>query len=194
MMAYRVQSSGKMGGPMSSTLSTTADQWAAELPTDLAGLPNKQSSSRRRASRFIGRFLIAFWIGVAAPLGWQSFGDAARAMIANSSPWLGWLAPQAAPVAQSAPADPSPDQEQIKAMLFSLAAVRQRVDQVAAQIAAGQDRLTRGQERTTIDITKLQAIEQDILDKVSAPASRPAPVAAPAHKPAPLASPSQAAR
>ena len=179
---------------MSSTLSTTADQWAAELPTDLHRLPNKQSSFRRRASRFIGRFLIAFWIGVAATLGWQSFGDAARAMIANSSPWLGWLAPQAAPVAQSAPADPSPDQEQIKAMLFSLAAVRQRVDQVAAQIAAGQDRLTRGQERTTIDITKLQAIEQDILDKVSAPASRPAPVAAPAHKPAPLASPSQAAR
>ena len=59
---------------------------------------------------------------------------------------------------------------------------------------AGQDQITRGQEWTTIDITKLQAIEQDILDKVSAPASRPAPVAAPAHKPAPLASPSQAAR
>src|SRR5215472_19276014 len=176
---------------MSSMLSTTGDQWASELPADLDRVPNKLPSLRRRVSRFIGRFLTAFCIGVAATLAWQSFGDVARGAIASSSPWLGWLAPQAAPVAQSAPADPSPDQEQIKAMLFSLAAVRQRVDQVAAQIAAGHDRLTRGQERTTIDITKLQAIEQDILDKVSAPASRPAPVAAPAHKPTPLASPSQ---
>ena len=183
-----------MGGPMSSTLSTTAGQWAVESPNDLDRLPNKLSSLRSRASRFIGRFLIAFCIGVAATLAWQSYGDAARAMIASSSPWLGWLAPPAVPIAQIAPADPSPDQEQLKAVLFSLAGVRQRIDQIAAQIAAGQDQITRGQERTTVDITKLQAIEQDILDKISAPAPRPTPVAAPAHKPAPPASPSQAAR
>ena len=186
---------------MSSMLSTTGDQWASELPADLDRVPNKLPSLRRRVSRFIGRFLTAFCIGVAATLAWQSFGDAAREVIASSSPWLGWLAPQAAPVAQSAPAAPSADQEQINAMLFSLAGVRQRVDQIAAQIAAGQDhvrrgqeQITRGQEQTTADIIKLQAIEQDILDKISAPAPRPAPVAAPAQKPAPPASPSQAAR
>jgi len=171
-------------------LSTTGDQWASELPADLDRVPNKLPSLRRRVSRFIGRFLTAFCIGVAATLAWQSFGDAAREVIASSSPWLGWLAPQAAPVAQSAPAAPSADQEQINAMLFSLGGVRQRVDQIAAQIAAGQDHVTRGQEQTTADIIKLQAIEQDILDKISGPA----PVGAPAHKPAPPASPSQAAR
>jgi hypothetical protein len=173
---------------MSSTLSTTAGLWAAESPTDPDRFPNKLPSLRRRASRSIARFLIAFFIGVVATLAWQSFGDTARAMIASSSPLLSWLAPQAASAAQSAPADSSRDQEQFKAMLFGLAGVRQRIDQIAAQIADGQQQITRGQERTTSDIIKLQAIEQDILDQISAHAPQPAPVAAPARKPAPPAS------
>jgi hypothetical protein len=49
------------------------------------------------------RFLITFCIGVAAAPAWQSYGDAAREIIANSYPQLSWLAPQAA-VAQPAPA------------------------------------------------------------------------------------------
>src|SRR5262249_240870 len=47
----------------------------------------------RRASRGLARFLIIFSIGIGATLAWQSYGDAARAMLANSSPQLGWLAP-----------------------------------------------------------------------------------------------------
>src|SRR5262245_11201842 len=123
------------------------------------------------------RFLITFCVGVFATLAWQSYGDMARERIANSYPQLGWLAPEAA-VAQTAPATivpptTSPDQQQLKAMSFDLAALRQRVD----QIAAGQDRVTR-------DITaKLQAAEQDILDKISTPP--PQPAAAPARKSAP---------
>jgi len=123
------------------------------------------------------RFLIAICVGVAATLAWQSYGDAARQIIANSYPQLAWLAPEAA-VAQTAPAtilppNTSSDQQQLKAMSLDLAVLRQRVD----QIAAGQDRITR-------DITaKLQAAEQDILDKISAPV--PQPAAAPARKPAP---------
>jgi hypothetical protein len=35
--------------------------------------------------------LISFCVGVAATLGWQSYGDAAREMIASSYPQLGWL-------------------------------------------------------------------------------------------------------
>jgi len=173
---------------MSSTLNPTADLWSVEAPTDLDRFPSRLSSLRSRASRALTRFLIAFCIGVAATLTWQSYGDEARAMVAISFPWLSWLTPQAAPVAQSAPAAPSADQEQVKAMLFGLASVRQRVDQIAAQIAAGQEQVTR-------DIaTKLLATEQDILDKISAPAPQPAPVAAPARKLVPSASPSQAAR
>ena len=86
------------------------------------------------------------------------------------------LAPPAAPVAEASAA-PSPDQGELKAIWFGLAGVRQRVDEIAAQLAAGQEQVTR-------DINKLQAVEQDILDKISAPPLRP--VAAPARKPAPL--------
>jgi hypothetical protein len=122
------------------------------------------------------RFLIAFCVGVAATFAWQSYGDSARQIIANSYPQLSWLAPAAA-VAQTAPATivppiTSPDQQQLKAMSFDLAALHQKVD----QNATGQDRITR-------DIAaKLQVAEQDILDKISAPP----PAAAPPRKSAPL--------
>jgi hypothetical protein len=97
-------------------------------------------------------------------------------MIASSFPQLSWLAPPVAPVAE-APAAPSPDQEELKRIWFGLAGVRQRVDEVAAQLAAGQEQVTR-------DINKLQEVEQDILGKISAPPPRPA--AAPARKSVPL--------
>jgi hypothetical protein len=85
------------------------------------------------------------------------------------------LVPPAAPVAE-APAAPSPDQEELKGIWFGLAGVRQRVDEIAAQLAAGQEQVTR-------DINNLKAVEQDILDKISAPPPRPA---APARKSVPL--------
>jgi hypothetical protein len=136
----------------------------------------------RRASRGLARFLIVFCIGVAATLAWQSYGDAARAMIANSSPQLGWLAPQTAPVAQTAPevipSAPvaSPD---LQPLALGLASVRQSVDQLAAQLADAQRQMGG-------DIAKLQADEQKILHKLSAAPPRPA--ADPAHKPAPVTS------
>ncbi len=158
-------------------------------PADLDNdrFPSKRPSPGKRASRALSRFVITFCIGVAATLAWQSYGDAAREMIASSSPQLGWLAPQAAPVAQTAPdmiapaapAAPSPDRQQLNAMSLGLAALRQSVDQLAA-----------GQEQMRGDITKLREAEHDILDKISPPPPRSA--AAPARKPAPLTPPSQA--
>ena len=127
------------------------------------------------------RLLITFCIGVAVTLAWQSYGDAAREMIAKSSPQLGWLAPQAA-VAQTAPntiapTTSSPDPQELKAMSADLAAVRQKVDQLAAQVAAGQEQMAR-------DFTaNLQAAEQDILAKISEPSLQQA--ATSARKPAP---------
>jgi hypothetical protein len=102
------------------------------------------------------RFLIAVGIGIAATLGWQSYGDAAREIIASSYPQLGWLAPQAA-AAPAAPATiaaatASLDQQELRTVSLGLAAVRQRVDQL-------------------------------ILDKISQAA--PPPAAAPARKPVP---------
>jgi hypothetical protein len=151
----------------------------SEFPADL--LAGEPSVARPPPRKRFSRFLIAFCIGVAATLAWQSYGDAAREIIASSFPQLGWLAPQAA-AAQVAPATiaaatASLDQQELKAVSLGLAAVRQRVDQFAAQVAAGQEQMTR-------DFTaKLHAVEHDILDKISAPTSQPA--AAPARKPVP---------
>jgi hypothetical protein len=98
-------------------------------------------------------------------------------MIANSSPQLGWLAPQTAPVAPTAPA---PAGAAVQQLAFGLAAVRQSVDLLTAQLAAGEGQVG-------ADIAKLQADQQEILHKLSA--GPPRPTAAPAHKPVPLTPP-----
>jgi hypothetical protein len=140
------------------------------------------------------RFLITLGIGIGGTLAWQSYGDEARQIIATAYPaQLGWVAPQAAPpspgaqnasaavaspdasaaVASPAPA-PSIDPQELNRMSLGLASVRQDVDRLAAQLASRQQQMAG-------DIAKLQASEQDILNKISAPPLRPA--AAPARKP-----------
>ena len=137
----------------------------------------------RRALRRLARFLIVFCVGVGTTLAWQSYGDAARAMIANSSPQLAWLAPQAAPVVPTATDVVAPAgaaSSDVQQLAFGLAAVRQSIDLLAAQLAAGQQQMGG-------DIAKLHADEQEILHKLSATPLRP--TAAPAHKPAPVTPP-----
>ena len=149
---------------------------------DLDRIP-RRSSFGQRALRGLARFLIIFCTGVAATLAWQSYGDAAREMIANSYPQLSWLAPQAAPLAQTASdtpapapsATPSPEQQQLKEMSLAFATMRQSVDKLAA-----------GQQQMADGIAKLTADQQQLLQKISAPPPRPA--AAPARKPVPLPS------
>jgi hypothetical protein len=101
--------------------------------------------------------------------------------------FLAWGFPLLPP--QATPDAPSTDLQQLKAMSTDLTAVRQRVDQPAAQVVAGQEQMKR-------DITKLQdilekivelhaaeqGILENILDKISA--SPPRPAATSAHKPA----------
>src|SRR5215472_7746114 len=45
---------------------------------------------KRRRSRGIVRYLIAIGIGVAATLGWQSYGETTKQIIATKAPELGW--------------------------------------------------------------------------------------------------------
>ena len=166
-------------------------------------------------------FLVTFFVGVAATLAWQSYGEAAREMIASSYPQLGWLAQRPAPttqnapdvVALAAPAVPPPDQQQLDAMSLDLDAVRQSLDRIATSIASSQEQMTRnvdriaasqeriartidqltaGQEQMTREITKLQEIEQYILYKNSEPPPRPAP--APARNPVVRPSPAPVVR
>jgi len=146
-----------------------------------AVLKRKQPSLRGRAARS----LIIFCIGVAATLAWQSYGDATREMIATSYPQLGWLAPQTA-AAESTPEITAPtapatglDSPELRSILVNLGAVRQSVDELAAQFAASQQQMAN-------DIAKLNAAEQDIFNKISsAPPLRPA--VAPVRKPVPAA-------
>jgi hypothetical protein len=128
------------------------DDWDAE--------PSSRGP-RRRKGGFM-RFVVSVGIGVAATLVWQSYGDIARQFVAGSYPQLSWLAPRAAAAqGTDAPSALSAEQQDIKALTLSLAAMRQRVDQLAAQIAAGQDQMTR-------DISaRVQAAQRDILDRIA---------------------------
>jgi hypothetical protein len=142
-------------------------------------------------------FLIMFCGGIAATLAWQSYGDAARQIIARSYPQLGWLAPRPEQIGRNAPgiiglvaqAAPSPDQQRLTAISLDLDAMRQNVDRIAItqeqitrnvdQLTAGQQRITRnvdqltaGQERMTREISKLQAVEQQIKPPPHKPVSR----------------------
>jgi hypothetical protein len=207
----------------------------------------ERPSRTRRASRAFIRYLIAIGIGVAGTLAWQSYGDAAKQMIATNAPQLGWSpeaqqmiagwveefgwtkepaasektasiaantqqarppqagtqqaasqagTPQAAVVAQTAPAmaplaPAAASLEQVQQIAADLAALHQTVD----QLTAGQDQMTRD---VTRDMAKMQAANEAILQKVSAPpppkvAAPPLPAAAPiAHKHMPAWAPSAA--
>ena len=140
----------------------------------------KRPSLAKRVRRGLARFLIIFCLGVGTTLAWQSYGDAARGMIANSSSQLAWLAPKT-PVVPTAPnvvtAAASPELQQLA---FGFAAVRQSVDLLTSQLAASQQQMGS-------DIAKLQADGQEILQKLSA--APPRPTATPTHKPTPVTPP-----
>ena len=81
-------------------------RWADEPPVgasleppDLDFAASTPSLLGKQPSFALARFMIAFCSGVAATLAWQSYGGAARKMIASSYPQPGWSALKAAPEA-----------------------------------------------------------------------------------------------
>ena len=118
-------------------------------------------------------------------------------MIAGWVQQLGWTKPpvvdsKAAPVTQTAletvapkaPAALSLDPQQVQQIQANIAAAVERyladVRETVEQLAASQDQMMR-------EITKLQAANEEILQKISAP---PPQRASPARKPTPIARPS----
>ncbi|HTE75998.1 MAG TPA: hypothetical protein VK653_04565 [Xanthobacteraceae bacterium] len=155
-----------------------------------------ENAMKKRGSRRFGRYLVAILIGVAATLAWQSYGEAAKQIIATRAPelgwspeakqmiatsiqWIGWTKPpagpekQAPPVAQTAPATPSLDPGQVQQMTQNLATLRQTVE----QLAGGQDQMARV-------IARLEAAVAELIAKIPEPPAQPS--VAPARKPTPV--------
>ena len=147
---------------------------------------NKPSISRRMF-RALARFLVAVLIGVGGTLAWQSYGDEAKQMVVARAPSLGWLLsvsttsppdrqapiqdaaiPQSAPVAQipgpAAPVASAEIVQQLEPMARDLAAVQRSLEQLAVR-----------QDQMAQSIATLQAVEQDIKQKLASPASRAVP-------------------
>jgi hypothetical protein len=184
------------------------DDQASERKKIHSRLRAIENEMGRLASRGF-RYLVAICIGVAAILAWQSYSEAAKQVIAvpelGWSPeakqriagWvqqLGWTRPpavesKAVPVTQTAPvAAKQPttalDPQQVKQIEADIAAVRQAVERHLADVRATVERLAASQDQMAREIEKLQAANQEILEKIpTPPPKRPAP----ARKPIPIA-------
>jgi hypothetical protein len=112
----------------------------------------------RRIFRTLTRFFIAVLIGIGATLAWQSHGDAARDMVVARAPLLGWLFSVSTTKSPAVAATAPEPVQQLEPLASNLDIVRRGVEQLAAQ----QDLMAR-------NIATLQAVDEDIRQKVSSP-------------------------
>ena len=126
-----------------------------------------QPSMGRRMSRSVARFTVAVLFGVGATLGWQSYGDVVREMLVERAPTLAWLMSMSA-AKPPIPAKTSTSQtQQIEPLASKLDTMRLSVDQLYAK-----------QDQMAQRIAVLQAIEEDIRQKMSYASSSPSQQAA----------------
>jgi hypothetical protein len=120
----------------------------------------------RRLTRSLVRFFLLVFIGVGGTLAWQYYGGEA---VRTWAPSLSSLLP-ASTMEPPAPAVTSTElKQQLKPMAIDLALVRRSEE----QLAANQDQLARKQDQMAQAIAALQAAEQEVSQKVSAPPSLP---------------------
>src|SRR5713226_5599263 len=132
-------------------------------------------SSGRRIFRTLTRFFIAVLMGIGATLAWQSHGDAARDMVVARAPLLGWLFSVSTTKSPAVAATAPEPVQQLEPLASNLDIVRRGLEQLAAQ-----------QEQMARNIATLQAVDEDIRQKVSSPPPSPSQQTAsiPQHKPA----------
>ena len=157
-------------------LNARSDQRIVMRPmkSSVQQVASDRPSIGRRIFRTLTRFSIAVLIGIGATLGWQSYGDAGREMVVARAPTLAWLL-SASTTKSAVPAATSPDPvQQLGPLASNLDVVRRSVEQLAAK-----------QEQMSQNIATMQAIEEDIRQKISAPSLSPSEQAAPIplHKP-----------
>ncbi len=128
----------------------------------------------RRIFRGLTRFFIAILIGVGGTLAWQSYGDVAREMVIVRAPTLAWLL-SVSTTSSAALAATSPDpMQQLEPLASNLDVVRRSVEELAAK-----------QDQMVQSIATLQAVEEDIRQKMSSTPPFPPQQAAPIPQPRP---------
>jgi hypothetical protein len=138
-----------------------------------SGFRDDQVASRRPpvGRRIFGpvtRFFVIVLIGVGATLGWQSYGDEARQMLLVRAPTLGWLLSISKTESPPVIANSSDLTQQLAPFATNLDVVRRNLELLAAR-----------QEQMSQNLAGLQAVEQDVREKLSFPAQpSPAPQAA----------------
>jgi hypothetical protein len=143
----------------------------------------ERPSIGKRMVRAVSRFSVAVLIGIGGTLAWQAYGEEAKEMAVARAPSLGWWlsAPRKKPAAAAAATSPDLTQ-QLAPLAQSLDAMRRSVEQLAAR-----------QEQLAQNVATLQAVGQDIREKVSAPPQQAA-AASPQPKPAQPRAPAPAAQ
>jgi hypothetical protein len=137
-------------------------------------LASRRPSIGRRIFRTLTRFSIAVLIGVGATLGWQSYGDSAKEMLVGWAPTLASVlsvSTTKSPVVAATSTDPM---QQLAPLASNLDVVRRSVEQLTAK-----------QEQMAQNIAALQAVEEDIRQKMSSTPPAPAQQAASIPQPKP---------
>lgn len=151
---------------------------------------SERRSIRRRTSRTFARYSVVFLIGILATLAFQSYGDKAMEMVRTEVPSLAWLLPVSTAKPPAAASSPQLAQ-QLEAGLaqqlgLGLAVVRRSVEQLTVKV----DQLAAQRDEMAKNIETMQAVEQEISQKLSSlPQSR---AVAPRKPPQPTAQSSAA--
>jgi hypothetical protein len=150
-----------------------------EIPPNKPSIRSSHSSARkdrevvhdrpsvgRRLFRTVTRFFIAVLIGVGITLAWQSYGDVARQILAVQAPGLAELLPVStkSPLVPAPSADPM---QQLAPLVSNFDALRRNLEQLAAK-----------QEQMAQNIAALQAVDEEIKQKISSspPMQQPASI------------------
>jgi septal ring factor EnvC (AmiA/AmiB activator) len=88
-------------------------------------------------------------------LAWQSYGDATKQVIATTAPELGWSPEAKQTIAQK-----------MQQLEVDIVAVRQTMEQRLAAQQQTVEQLAARQDQMASEITKLQATDQEILEKI----------------------------
>ena len=154
--------------------------------------------------RTFARYLVAICIGIAVTLGWQSYGEGARQLIARRAPELGWspaakqtIASWVSQLGWTKPSTAVPDDTAGRLAVPQAPPVAQaaqamapsppvpaapsldpqqvqRIEQDLAEVRGIVEQLVTTQDQISHDIAKLQTANQEILEKISAAAPRAA--------------------